>query len=276
MLALSVAHGQNTIEVQADSNWIAFMTVFNLPADGGGVNFGSQWGLNDAKSTTDPVDNTLTLQPNFNTYNASDPFWTDPVTLEGNKRMIAATFVEPGFSFNGSDFTFTGNVESYTLDTAYDVRYFVRALDTIAFGDQLGGAYVFDLPTSGNFSVTVPGAELPDSLLLQYGFEVEGLNANPADEAALGSVVLGPSVTSVNELNDTRIPATVFPNPVLDVLNIKSESQVLEYEVSTLLGERVLQGQGTSRIDVSTLPIGTYLATVRFDEGQRVLRFFKQ
>lgn len=275
-MALSVAHSQNTIEVQAESNWIAFMTVFNLPADGGGVNFATQWGLNDAKSTTDSLENTLTLQPNYNTYNAEDPFWTNPVTLEGNKRMIAATFVEPGSDFNGSDFTFTGTVESYTLDTAYSTRYFVRALDTVGFADQLGGAYVFDLPTSGTFSVTVPAAELPEGLLLQYGFEVEGLNANPADEATLGSVVLGPLATSVNELNDTRIPATVFPNPVTDILTIQSESQVQSYQISTILGERVLDGQATNQIDVSSLPIGTYLVTARFDEGQRVIRFFKR
>ncbi|MEO0790779.1 MAG: hypothetical protein AAFY36_19095, partial [Bacteroidota bacterium] len=110
ILALSVAHSQNNLEVQADSNWIAFMTVFDLPEDGGGFQFASAWGLNDAQSSVDLAENTLILQPNFNTYNAADTFWTDPVTLEGNKQMVAATFVEPGAQINGSDFTFSGTV----------------------------------------------------------------------------------------------------------------------------------------------------------------------
>ncbi|MEO0628731.1 MAG: T9SS type A sorting domain-containing protein, partial [Bacteroidota bacterium] len=132
------------------------------------------------------------------------------------------------------------------------------------------------LPQSGNFSMTILGSDLPAGLLVQYGFEVTGPNANPANEAALGSVVLGPMATSVNDLNDTRIPATVFPNPVTDILTIQSESQVQSYQISTILGERVLDGQATNQIDVSSLPVGTYLVTARFDEGQRVIRFFKR
>jgi hypothetical protein len=172
------------------------MNVFELPANGGGYAFGSPWGIPDLKSEIDVTSNTISLYPNFNTYadNSTDAFWVNQTTLEGNKQMEASTFVEPGATFNENDLTFSGNVITNTIDAGYEVKYFIKALDpNSGFSDALGGSQVFDLPSSGAFSVTVPAANLPAGLIIQYGFTVIGVNANPNQEAALGKVVLGPA-----------------------------------------------------------------------------------
>ena len=52
------------------------------------------------------------------------------------------------------------------------------------------------LPASGDFTVTVAANDLATGLIVQYGFRVYGRNANPANEAALGSVVVTSQTTS--------------------------------------------------------------------------------
>ena len=44
-----------------------------------------------APTTSNP--STITLQPNFNTWNPNDPFWVDPVTGEGNKILELNTML---------------------------------------------------------------------------------------------------------------------------------------------------------------------------------------
>jgi hypothetical protein len=276
LLSLPLLMGQNTVSANANANWIGFMNVFFLD---GNYDFGSQWGVPDLKTVLDTDANTVILQPNFNTYadNTNDPNWVNQTTGEGNKIMEGLTFVEPGDAFNGVDLTFTGEVQSYTLDEGYEVKYFIKALDpNNGFADALGGEFVLDLPESGAFSVSVPGNRLEAGLLVQYGFSVTGRNANPANEAALGNVTIGPVAVSTDDLDALPISLSVYPNPVADQLFIQTESEVQSYEVATLLGEIVLRGQATKDyIDVTNLATGTYLITVGVKEGQKTMKFVK-
>ena len=180
------------VDVNASDNYIAYMNVFDNPANpccGGGYIFGSPWLLSDVLSTLDAGANTITLQPNFNTYNAADPFWSDG-NGNGNKIMEANTYLENG-AWNGQDLTFSGSVVSNTIADGYSVKYFIKALNPAAgFQDALGGSATMDMPASGDFSVTVPATSLTDGLIVQVGFSVTGFNANPANADALGSVVV--------------------------------------------------------------------------------------
>jgi hypothetical protein len=277
LIILPALFGQNTIEVSASAEWKGFMNVFNL---GGGYEFGSEWGIADLKTVLDTDANTVTLQPNFNTYadNPGDAYWIDPATGEGAKVMEASTFIEPGASFNGEDLTFSGAVVSNTMDESYEVRYFIKALDpNNNFSDALGGAGIMDMPESGMFTVTISGDQLAAGLLIQCGFSVTGRNANPANEAALGSVVISDMAVSVDGLVEQENNIRVFPNPATDLLLIESNSTVQAYEVATITGQTVLMGQANNNnIDVSSLVAGTYLIRVQVAEGQQTLKFIKR
>ena len=195
--------GGNYVTANANDNWFGYMNVFENPADpnpccGGGYVFGSFWGVPDLATTLDGGANKIILQPNFNTYNANDGFWSDG-NGGGNKIMDANTLIEPA-GLNGQDLTFRGTVTDHTLDlNRYTAKYFIKALDpNNGFQDALGGSGVIDLPLSGDFSVTVDGASLAPGLIVQCGFVINGLNANPADAAALGSVTIeGAEYTSL-------------------------------------------------------------------------------
>jgi PEP-CTERM motif len=199
----NTASAQLTLEVDPSETWVGYMNVFanNGGAAGsqGAYIFGSGWGVADLSSVFAP--STLTLAPNFNAYadslTATDgdrAFWTDStnggVTAgpKGNKWMEANTFVENS-ALIGNTVTFRGNLDSFNLlSPNYTAVAFVKALDP-----NNGYAAVINqfsvLSSAGLFSVS---ADLTSAtgLVIQYGFTVSGLNANPADAATFGSAVV--------------------------------------------------------------------------------------
>lgn len=64
----------------------------------------------------------------------------------------------------------------------------------------------------------------------------------------------------------------VYPNPVTDVLTIGANTEGVDFQILNLLGQQVLSGKATQRIDVSALPQGTYFMKV----GVEQVKFVKQ
>ena len=139
------------------------------------------------------------LEPNYNTYtnsltgnDADRAFWTDstdggvtPGPL-GNKWMNASTFVETA-NLAVPSYTLAGNVTANTLNTGlYTAKAFIKVLDP-----DNGYATVLNdsvtLPGSGPFIVT-SNLSLLQGKLLQVGFSMDGINGNPVDAGANGSV----------------------------------------------------------------------------------------
>jgi len=178
---------EEVVGVDASASFTGFANVFETPANGGGFVFGSPWGVADIKSVIDTTENTVTLFPNFNTYadNPDDPFWVDQTTGLGNKTFEGNTFVEDT-SLVGKVITFEGEVESYTLSPDYETRVYIKVFNS-DFSELKEVSE--PLTEAGPFSITFDNPEAQDAVV-QYGFSVTGLNANPADEAALGNVVI--------------------------------------------------------------------------------------
>ncbi len=186
---------QTTVEVIAGLTWNGYMNVYDNT--GTVYQFGSAWGVNDLKTEIDATTGGLTLMPNYNAYNAADPYWSNGAV--GNKVMHALSYVE-STSLGGQTVTFQGNASAYTIDAAYTVSAFVKVLDPAN-----GYAAVVDnsTPITGTGAFTVSGT-VPSTpgLITQYGFSVVGMNANPADSATLGSVVIDgdPNAASIKEI----------------------------------------------------------------------------
>ncbi|WP_136482772.1 T9SS type A sorting domain-containing protein [Cognatitamlana onchidii] len=279
----------NEVTVDVNANWIAYMNWFNTPADGGGFAGGDGWAVVDVKTTIGAEN--ITLQPNFSTYanavggdDAARAYWTNSpdngVTAgpTGNKIMEASTFVEPGASFNGSDLTFSGEIVSNTIDGEYTAQFFIKALDpNNGFSDALGGSKVMTLPASGSFSVSATGAELAPGLIIQYGFAINGLNANPADEVALGSVVVGASTLSTSRVTDAEFK--VYPNPTQNTWNIKSlDSEITSINVIDVLGKTVMSlnpNSSNAIVNASSLKTGLYFAVVETLSGVESIKLIK-
>jgi hypothetical protein len=171
------------------------MNVFeNAGGNKGAFVFGSGWGLPDVKSVLTPT--SLTLQPNFNTYrDNADAFWRDNggAGPNGNKWMEGLTYLESNNgSLAGGTLTFSGLIGSYSLlSPNYTATAFIKALNPAA-----GWATIVNstetITGAGAFSVQADLSTLPGGAVVQYGFSVEGINANPANEGTFGSVVVVP------------------------------------------------------------------------------------
>lgn len=278
-LTCSAAVAQNVVDCNAGDAWVGYMNVFQLPADGGGYEFGSAWELSALKTELNETENTITLHPNFNLYgdNPTDPYWVNADSGEGNKDLEASTYVEPGVTFNEVDLTFEGSIVENTLAEGYTAYFFIKALDPGAgYADALGGTKVMELPGSGTFSVSATGAELAPGLIVQYGFIVRGINANPADEAALGSVVIGSAYLSTESIESASEVISVYPNPASSVVNFTTNEPVQAYQVMNIAGEIMLTGTNASTIDVSTLVAGIYFIEVSYLDRSRTIKFVKK
>lgn len=167
--------------------YIGYANVFETPANGGGFVFGSPWGVSDLKTVVDPTA-TVTLQPNFNTYddNPTDPFWVDQATGLGNKDFEGNTYVDDP-SLAGQELIWTGFVQVNDLDPSYAAEAFIKVFNAdysvlkIETAPLVAGEY---------FEVAYTNVEAPDTFV-QYGWYVKGLNASSANEVALGTVVIG-------------------------------------------------------------------------------------
>ncbi len=211
-------------QMASAGNWIGYMNVFNNAAGSqGSYVFGQGWGVSDLKTTISNsnagtiVGDQLVLEPNYNTYtnsltgsDADRAFWTDstdggvtPGPL-GNKWMEANTFEETA-TITVPSYTLSGIVTANNLNTSlYTAKAFIKVLDPSA-----GYATVLNdtvtLPASGPFIVT-SDLSLLQGKLLQVGFAMTGLNANPVNAASIGSV--GVTITAVPEPSTWAVGAT--------------------------------------------------------------------
>ncbi|MDA0864588.1 MAG: T9SS type A sorting domain-containing protein [Bacteroidetes bacterium] len=281
--ALGVTLGvvaQNSVSVDASAVWAGYANWFD-PSTGNFVG-GGVWGIADIKTVVDPAAGTLTLQPNFNTYadNPTDPYWVDQATGLGAKLFEGNSYVQNGDPDNsvpcdlcGEELTFSGNVNSNTLDSEYDALAFIKV-----FNANYSVIKIATAPLTGaNFEVVFTDVNPAEDAVVQYGFQIIGLNANPDDEATLGSVVVSGGALSVNDFNTASF--SVAPNPSNSVWNVRSAqydmTQVVLFDV---LGKKVAQfnNPGTAlAIDNSNLSKGAYFAQINTASGSTTVQLMK-
>lgn len=277
LLTGGFSFAQNNITTSATDAWTGWMNWFDLSET---YIAGESWLVPDLQTTLvmSPTEDQVVLQPNFNLYgDGTDAYWFDQTTGEGVKIMEASTYAEPGATFNGQNLTFTGNVVSNTLDAAYTAKCFIKALDPANnYQDALNGAYVLDVPASGDFTITVTGAELATGLIVQYGFAVMGVCANPANEAALGNVTIEGSSLGLSENNLQEV--AVYPNPAVSTLNIPDSKGFENYIISSVEGKVVLSGNlNTQTVNIENLENGNYVITFEGKNGSEgTARFIKK
>jgi len=188
----------------------AYMNVFpGSSTDCAGYCFGSGWGIGDVKATV--AGNTVTLQPNFNAYadNPGDAYWRDNggAGPGGNKVMEANLYYEQQIPARATTMEFNGSVDAHTLDAGYTVEAYV----TVAPGaTPLATLTDAITATDTGFTVSMDVSGFVGETI-QAGLRITGINANPADEVALGSVV---TTVAQLEVGQTPLPPEV-PVPTL-------------------------------------------------------------
>ena len=268
----TIGNSQNTVTVNASAEQFGFANVFELPANGGGYVFGQPWGVEDMKTVLDAGANTITLQPNFSAWDPADPFWVDASTGLGNKVFEGNTYVEDN-SLIGSELTFEGGCSAVTIDAGYEVVAFIKVFN-VDFSVQK--VETTTLAAGQNFSVSYTDVAAEDTTL-QYGFWVSGINADPANESALGSVVVGSVILGLNDVNSIKL--STYPNPVSNVWNIQAEETITKVEVYNLLGQSVINASPKSlsyEVKMSHLDAGVYMANITTEAGSKTIKLIKK
>ena len=158
-----------------------------------------------------------------------------------------------------SDYTTTAFIKVFNSD------YSVLKQESVELG-----------PDGTDFSVTYDNVEDADAVV-QYGFQVFGLNANPVNEAALGSVVITSDVLSVNDVN--MINVSIYPNPTSNNINIQSEEQITNVVIYNTLGQTVrnVSPDATNfSVNTSNLDAGTYFAVLSTENASKTVKFIKK
>ena len=128
-----------------------------------------------------------------------------------------------------------------------------------------------------SFSLTYDNVESEDAVV-QYGFQVLGLNANPANEAALGSVIVtSDEIAAVNDFN--AINVSVYPNPTINKINIQSDEQITNVVVYNTLGQLVMNAAPDATnfsMETANLDAGIYFAKLSTEKGSKTVKFIKQ
>ena len=127
-----------------------------------------------------------------------------------------------------------------------------------------------------DFSFTFDDIEGTDAFV-QYGFGIAGINANPADEASLGSVVVTSNTLSVSDFNTINV--SLFPNPTTNNISIQSDKQITDVAIYNTLGQTVKNAapQATNfSIETSNLNTGVYFVTLKTDTASKTIKFIKQ
>lgn len=272
-MAFSVVtmNAQVTVDFDADADFIGFANVFETPANGGGFVFGEVWGVPDLKTVVNTGAGTVTLQPNFNTWDVADPFWVTPGG-EGNKIFEGNTFVEDG-TLVGEVLTFRGRCDSFTIDNSYAVKAFIKVFNS----DFSVLKEVNTILVAGeNFEITYDDVE-PADAVVQYGFAVTGLVADPADEGTLGNVVISAPVLSIND--NSLLNLATYPNPTSGVITLRSSNELTNATVFNALGQEVKSfelNSSVSTLDISELAGGMYFVRVSAEAGEEVIQIIKK
>lgn len=268
LFAFPQLNAQVNVTINGSANWVGYANIFNL---GGGYEFGNAWGLPDLRSIVSAANNTVTLYPNFNTYEAGNAYWANGAI--GNKTFEGNTYVEDA-TLAGQTVTFSGNVVSNTLAAGYENVAFIKGLNP-ATGYSTDVLVTAPLEAGQSFSITATA--IPAGLIVQYGFMVSGLNANPLDEAALGNVVVAASTLNVATVNKSK--TVLYPNPAHNNLQLSSEALIEELSIYNAIGQKVLSAipnGNQNSIDISGLANGIYILNSTSNGNIKSQKFIKQ
>ena len=73
-----------------------------------------------------------------------------------------------------------------------------------------------------------------------------------------------------------RIAFTIYPNPVSDILNIKTQDEVLNVMIYDISGRQINTRINNNQIDVSDLTKGFYIINVVTDRASYQQKFIKK
>lgn len=83
-------------------------------------------------------------------------------------------------------------------------------------------------------------------------------------------------VTTLGNVEFDSSKWVIYPNPTIGQLKISGTEAILQLEVHSILGSKVIESRNTDEVDVSDLDVGVYFVTITTAYGKYTQKFIKQ
>ncbi|AWA30559.1 T9SS C-terminal target domain-containing protein [Flavobacterium magnum] len=186
------------------------------------------------------------------------------------ENVVVKDIIDPATFDIASLVPVSSNYEFTTRITDGDKVEFIFENINLPFDDTNNDGYVlFKIRTKPTLTV---GSTLSNKASIYFDY-----NLPIVTNTAVTAVALP---LNTNE-NDNAFGLALYPNPVKDVLNISSKTDAVinVVQIYNALGQdvmKVLPANGDCSIDVSRLPVGSYVVKVISETGSWASRFIKE
>ncbi len=168
--------------------------------------------------------------------------------------------------------SYTGVRATYTINAA------IEPLIPSNAGGLISGSYFIlpELPTGLNFDVntgTISGTPTVETSSSTYTI----IAGNVAGQSSTDITFATSISTSLNEVHKLQI--NIFPNPVKNTINIQTNESIVYLEIFNLIGSKLfcnIPNNTFTKIDVSSLPKGSYLLNVRTIKSVQTVKIIKE
>ena len=83
---------------------------------------------------------------------------------------------------------------------------------------------------------------------------------------------IGAEPVGISELND-QIDLTIYPNPVIDLLTIETESKIKQIEITDVLGKTFARTMNAGKqVNLGDLSSGMYTLKISFEDGSYAIK----
>ena len=234
-----------------------------------------------------PANGTLEVKEGSNVIATGSP------VLEGTVLTVSAT-ANTGYKLDSIK---VGNVKianngTFTVTEAVTVEAFISQIPPVtkfkvSYNPSMQGGQirvVNGIKRVANGDSVAQGTVLNISVTTNPGYTVKSLKVNGASVSTSGythtvnaDVLIEAEFSSMTDIENVSATATkVYPNPVVDRLNVETEEDVLYIRVYNMYGVEVARIANANAIDLTSLAAGNYLVRVQTATGVSTHRIVKK
>ncbi len=178
------------------------------------------------------------------------------------------------FDYNGSqlaDYSFTQMPQIYSMKKTKDYNYILGGISGLDFSlmkiDTFGNpiwSYSYDNNNTSDGCYNV--IECMDGGYILTGYTKK--NSDPSQTLVIKVNSMGKLIyaAGINPLEKDKNQISIYPNPIVNNINIKTEAQLKSVEIYNMQGQVIKIGYNKN-MDLSHLPPQTYLIHIITDKG---------
>lgn len=234
-----------------------------------------------------PANGTLEVKEGSNVIATGSP------VAEGTVLTVSAT-ANTGYKLDSIK---VGNAKianngTFTVTEAVTVEAFISQIPPVtkfkvSYNPSMQGGQirvVNGIKRVANGDSVAQGTVLNISVTTNPGYTVKSLKVNGASVSTSGythtvnaDVLIEAEFSSMTDIENVSATATkVYPNPVVDRLNVETEEDVLYIRVYNMYGVEVARIANANAIDLASLAAGNYLVRVQTATGVSTHRIVKK